>query len=335
MDDVGRLAGVTHQTVSRFLNDKGYVKEETRARIEDAIKQLGYRQNRIARSLALDKSDAVGLLAVRGPGNGIFEDIVHGIGRAATEAGYSVTIVNLEVDPDAPAAEISVAAALENMLSAGIDGLIVLSGFTRVLDVVIAHGATLPVMLLSSPETPGLGLTVIDSFRGGEIAAEHLIALGHRRVIHVRGAANSFEAAQRELGFRAGFARVGVEPRVLQGQWTALSGYELGSELAAQRDFTAVFTGNDQMALGVLHAFDEHSIGVPDEVSVIGYDDIDGAAHFHPPLTSLRQDFEGEGYRAFQALLDMLGGAGSTPRVVLDPELVVRASTGPVGAASA
>ncbi|MEV0938604.1 LacI family DNA-binding transcriptional regulator [Streptomyces phaeochromogenes] len=327
MADVGRLAGVTHQTVSRVLNGKGYVKESTRIKVEEAIRELSYRPNRIARSLTRGRSETVGVLAVRGPGNGIFESLLHGLTRAAGEAGYSVVIANLNEDPGTRAADAAVIRTFERFISEGVDGVIVLTGYYDLVNSVRAGAGALPVAMVFGPAIDGISVTTIDSFRGGELAAEHLLKLGHRAIVHVAGVRGRHDSDQREAGFRAALARYELEPvAVLHGSWTPRSGYEIGRELCSRKDFTAVFAANDQMALGVIHALTAGGRRVPDDVSVVGYDDIEEAPYFIPPLTSVRQDFELLGSRALSSLLTVVS-YGSTEHISIRPALTVREST--------
>jgi DNA-binding LacI/PurR family transcriptional regulator len=168
----------------------------------------------------------------------------------------------------------------------------------------------------------------VDQAGGARLAARHLLDLGHAAIVHLSGPLDWIDAQARRDGFLDELARAGVEPRSLAaGDWTAQSGYRAGIELLDARDFTAVFASNDQMALGFLHACHERGVDVPADVSLVGFDDIPEAAHFTPPLTTVRQNFEELGHRAVSILLAELRGDPPLQRSPVVPELRVRAST--------
>jgi DNA-binding LacI/PurR family transcriptional regulator len=334
MDDVGRRAGVSRQTVSRMLNGNSYVSAATRLRVERAIRELGYLPNRSARSLAHGRTESVGLLSISGPAHGMTDQVLSGAGAAAELAGYSVSYLSVDAYPnsdrdDSRQAEQRVGHAFDRFLSQGVDGLLVLSDRTEVLEVIIRKGGELPIVLLFGPPTPGLGSATIDSAAGGRMATEHLLGIGHSRIVQVAGPTSRYDSQAREAGFHSALARAGLEPvDVHRGTWTPESGHEIGVRLRTRDDFTAVFCVNDFMALGLIHAFGEVGREVPGEISVVGYDDIDGAAYFRPPLTTVRQDFRRLGDRAFTELLGMIR-TGASGQVVLEPELIIRGSTAP------
>lgn len=328
-DDVGRLAGVSHQTVSRFLNGQSYVGRDARERIESAIRELNYRPNRSARSLATNRSETVGVITMGGPGAGSLGLVLQGIGHAAEADGFSVSTSNLEVAPDDRDAEELVAAAFERFLSEGVEGLVIVSAYTGVMEVVKSKAHELPIVIVFGEPTEGVGTATIDSALGGGLVAAHLLELGHRRVVMVRGPANRFDSAGREEGFREQLSRAGAQmiegPR---GDWTSESGYRAALELRDRDDFTAIFAANDQMALGVLHAFSEIGRHAPRDFSLVGYDDLPDARHYLPPLTTVRQDFEEIGARSFVELRDAIRRESFT-HVSLQPELIIRQSTRP------
>ena len=163
------------------------------------------------------------------------------------------------------------------------------------------------------------------------LATSHLLELGHRTVWHVTGPAGWYETQERIVGWTEALTAAGVAvPPVLRGDWTAQSGYEAGQILSRMPEASAVFVGNDQMALGLLRALHEHGRAVPGDVSVVGFDDMPEAANFIPPLTTVRQPFSDVGRRGLQALLAQVkSGIGSDERVVITPELIIRQSTSP------
>jgi DNA-binding LacI/PurR family transcriptional regulator len=174
---------------------------------------------------------------------------------------------------------------------------------------------------------------VIDNVSGAAQAARHLLDLGHQTVHHIAGPESWPDAQERVEGWRQALRSAGApEPGMLRGDWSARSGYEIGHRLATMPEVTAVQCGNDQMALGLLRALAEHGRRVPDDVSVVGFDDFPEAAFFLPPLTTVRQNFGELGRRALHLLLDVISGEhGPEPTLPIEAELVVRASAGPAG----
>jgi DNA-binding LacI/PurR family transcriptional regulator len=172
----------------------------------------------------------------------------------------------------------------------------------------------------------------VDQNLGAQLATSHLLGAGHRMVWHVAGPEDWLEAEDRAAGWRAALGAAGIEPPpLLRGDWSPLSGYRAGRELLgwAGHGVTAVFVANDQMALGLLRALREAGVRTPDDVAVVGFDDIPESEFFAPPLTTVRQDFSAVGERSIRLLLDRIEGRApaGTPRTVIEPQLVVRAST--------
>ncbi|GAB3903478.1 hypothetical protein GCM10027612_70020 [Microbispora bryophytorum subsp. camponoti] len=172
-------------------------------------------------------------------------------------------------------------------------------------------------------------VAAVDQYAGAARATRHLLSLGHRTVRHLSGPPNWIDASGRVAGWRSVLEAEGREvPELLVGDWTAYSGYEIGKRLAHEPDVTAIFVANDHMAMGVLRALREMGRRVPEDVSVVGFDDVPEAAYFWPPLTTVRQNFGEVGRQAFQLLLDRIAGVEGEARRMVEPELVVRESTG-------
>ena len=163
---------------------------------------------------------------------------------------------------------------------------------------------------------------------GAAAATRYLLGLGHQAVYHVAGPSSCLDAKERLDGWRQAIREAGApEPAVLAGDWSAASGYELGGQLAAEPGLTAIFCGNDTMALGVMRALVERGLRVPDDVSIVGFDDVPEAGFYLPPLTTVRQDFGEVGRQALSTLVDRMTGAiPAGPRVRVAPQLIVRAS---------
>ncbi|MGP2440360.1 LacI family DNA-binding transcriptional regulator [Streptomyces sp. JW3] len=320
MDDVARRAGVSKQTVSRVLNEHPAVRPETREAVREAMRELGYRPSRSARSLASGRTRMLGVISFDAARYGPAA-ILAAVDTAGQKAGYLVSSIALDTaDRD------TVVAAVDRLSAEGADGVIAIAPQRWVGPALAATGLAAPLVVLD--DTPAV---VGDSGSGAREATGHLLSLGHRTVHHIAGPAGWTSAELRLAAWRAALAAAGAEvPQPLVGDWSADAGYELGRRLARRTALTAVFVSNDQMALGVLHALHEAGRPVPGEVSVVGYDDIPEAAHFLPPLTTVRTDFAEIGTRALRLLLDRIDGAEPPPSDARVPaELVVRRSSGP------
>jgi DNA-binding LacI/PurR family transcriptional regulator len=324
--DVARVAGVSYQTVSRVLNDSPRLRPETRQRVLDVIEELGYRPNQAARALVTSKSNVIGVLvATRAAAYGV-QTILYEIEDAAREAGYRLAIAT------SPSDEQSVREALDQLSGQAVEAVVVVAPQARVFDLLADNPLGIPFVLLDSSRRD-LGHSVaVDQFEGARLATRHLIELGHTQVIHIAGPQDWIEAEGRMQGYlrEVSDAELMVRPPVL-GDWTAEFGYRAGRELLNRADFTAVFCSNDLTALGLLHAFREAGIRVPADVSVVGFDDVPEAAHFWPPLTTIRQDFAEVGRRAIGRLLNELDAESPTATELIRPQLVLRSSTGAPG----
>jgi DNA-binding LacI/PurR family transcriptional regulator len=323
MSDVARLAGVSHQTVSRVINDSRHVRDETRERVLLAMRQLDYRPNSVARALVTGRSRTLGVVSfdtvLHGPASTLF-----GIERAAHEAGYFITVASLRA-LDRP----SVLEAVERLRLQGVDGILVIAPQESAARALLQVPAGLPLVAVEAGPADAVPLASVDQYAGAAAATRHLLELGHATVWHVAGPSDWLEAQQRIAGWRATLLRAGITPpEPLGGDWSPSSGYELGRRLAGRPDVTAIFVANDQMALGVLRALHEAGRAIPRDVSVVGFDDIPEAPFFMPPLTTVRQDFDEMGRRGLLLLLDTMQAAQwPPPNRVVEPELIVRAST--------
>jgi DNA-binding LacI/PurR family transcriptional regulator len=323
MADVAKLAGVSHQTVSRVINSSDQVKGDTRERVLAAMRMLDYRPNSVARALATGKSKTLGVLCFDTTLYGPASTLV-GIERAAHQAGYFISIASLlSLDRRA------VLDAAERLRAQGVDGILVIAPQTADARAVSELPKDLPVVAVEAGPDQGVPVAAVDQIAGAALATQHLLDLGHRTVWHIAGPSDWLEAQQRESGWRSTLEAAGAPvPPVLVGDWSAKSGYELGRKLAADPEVTAVFVGNDLMALGLFRVLHEEGREQPASLSVVGFDDMPEVAYFTPPLTTVRQDFAEVGRRAFHLLLDEIeSGARSSTRATVAPELVIREST--------
>jgi DNA-binding LacI/PurR family transcriptional regulator len=325
--DVARAAGVSYQTVSRVLNDSPSLRPETRDRVLRAIDELGYRPNQAARALVTSRSGLIGVLvASRAAAYGV-QTSVYEIEDAAREAGYSVAVATCLSD------DASVRHAIDQLIGQAVEAVVVVAPQARVFDLLKTQPLGIPYVSLDSERRDEGHSVSVDQFEGARLATRHLIELGHSRILHLAGPQDWIEADARMRGFLREVSdnELWVRPPVL-GDWTAEFGYRAGRELMNRMEFTAVFCSNDQMALGLMHAFREADVRVPADISVIGFDDIPDAAHYWPPLTTIRQDFAEIGRRAIALLLAQLGGEPATfTAEPIRPQLVLRASTGAPG----
>jgi DNA-binding LacI/PurR family transcriptional regulator len=325
MADVARIAGVSHQTVSRVINGADHVRPETRERVVRAMVELDYRPNPVARALVTGRSRTLGVVSfdttLYGPASTLF-----GIERAAHAEGYFVSIVSVTSLDRA-----SVLNAVERLRAQGVDGILLITPQEPAAEAVLHVPPDMPVVAVEAGPDEAIPVAAVDQFAGAVAATRHLLELGHRTVWHVAGPADFLEARQRIDGWAAALEQAGADaPPLLSGDWSARSGYELGRRIATVREVTAVFAANDQMALGILRALNEAGRAVPRDVSLVGFDDIPEAQFFTPPLTTVRQDFMEMGRQSLMLLLgEIAGPRRSSSRVVVDAELRVRESTAP------
>lgn len=327
--DVARLAGVSHQTVSRVLNDLPNVRPATRERVEEAIKKLRYVPSPAARALVTRRSRTIGLIAAGATEYGPSSAVLH-FNSAARDARWSVFTANM-VDSD----QGSIRGAVEAFLRQNVEGIAVIAAQEGAVDVVAGMELSIPLVVLRAMPRQGLDTVGADQYHGARAAVEHLVSLGHRRIGHLAGPAYSVDAQERERGWRDELAAHGLAATVHGvGDWSPAAGYRFGAECDLT-DLTAIFAANDQMSVGLMHALRERGRVVPDDISVIGFDDIPEAAHLAPPLTTLRQDFERLGRDMLATLLARIDGSPGVSVVTAVPELIVRSSTAAPGRAPA
>ncbi|MEV6402763.1 MULTISPECIES: LacI family DNA-binding transcriptional regulator [Streptomyces] len=332
MADVARLAGVSHQTVSRVLGDHPNVREQTRVRVLRAIEEMGYRRNSSARALVTRRTRTLGVVAsdttLYGPASTLFA-----LEEAARAEGYLVSTVSLRRLTVQELAE-----ALDHLSEGGVEGVVAIAPQRSAVEALAELRHPFPVVVVGSGPGVDIPSVSVDQQLGARLATAHLLAAGHRTVWHLAGPEDWQEAADRAAGWRSTLEAEGVEPpMLLRGDWSPLSGYRAGQELAGWvgRGLTAVFVANDQMALGVLRALREAGVRTPQDVAVVGFDDIPESEFFAPPLTTVRQDFESVGKQGIAVLLDLIEGRPpAAPRIAIEPQLVVRASTFPYTAQS-
>jgi DNA-binding LacI/PurR family transcriptional regulator len=332
--DVAERAGVSHQTVSRVINGDPTVRDHFRSRVTTAIGELGYRPRAAARALAGGRSKALGLVTA---GDALYGPSSTAIGfeRAARTAGYHVLLSTLPDDPR-PA---DLSGALVSLLAQDVAAVVLVAADNRVLDALasLTVPVTVPVVVSNAMQRdaipaasraerllPSVAAVAIDQVVGTTLAMQHLFDQGHRRIVHISGPSVSQESEVRRTTYTRLMREAGLDPVVLDGDWTPASGFAAGRTIDATV-VDAVFCGNDQMALGVLHAFADDGLRVPDDIAVLGFDDIPEAAHFTPPLTTVRQDFMAMGERVLTSVRSLVEGR-PLDDTLIQPQLVVRRS---------
>jgi len=333
--DVAKVAGVSTQTVSRVINNHPDVAADTLTRVQTVIKDLGYAPDILARSLIRGRSHTLGIVAFGlefyGPSR-----VLTGIERQAAELGYSISL-NLVHRPELADAK-TLLASLQARRVDGVIWAIPEIGDNRARAREISAAAALPLVFVNGdPTVVGAPLIGIDNLAIGRLATEHLLALGARQVGVVAGPNDWWEAQQRLAGWRQALTACGLsadETLVAVGDWGAESGRLAGQSLLERHPkLDAIFAGNDQMALGVMYA--AHALGrrIPDDLAVVGVDNIPEAALFWPPLTSMRQRLREAGAQAVRLVDSLIGESGDSPDApvvtptLLQPELIVRTST--------
>lgn len=324
--DIARLAGVSTATVSRTLMKPAMVAEETREQVLRAVAEAGYTPNLMARSLRRRQSGAI-LVVVRDIVNPFYPEIFRGVERTARRLGFNVLMGNTDDDP------VQERDYLRLVLSRRADGLIALTG--RIPDLDDPAVRQLPIVLASEP-VPGHDFPIVRIDNRGAAAAmtRHLIGLGHRRIAHIGGGIPTTATPKRFKGYAAALAEAGLElqPDLLRyGTFSIPTGSEHMAALLALPDPpTAVFCGSDEIAIGAIRTIKQAGLRVPEDISIVGFDDIYFAAVYDPPLTTVEQPARLLGFEAMRLLADRLAGIDVPKRGVTVPyRLMIRGSTAP------
>lgn len=308
-------------TVSRVLNGHPNIRESTRKRVMDVIDELQYTRNSIARALATNRTMRIGAL-VDNPGQFGPGSTLRAVEVAARDHGYAVSAFTV-----GDSSGRGIDAGVADLLTQGVDALCVIAPRASSLDLLRQHSVSQPMLVIKEESDAQMHTAAVDQRAGATAAVEHLIGLGHRSILHLAGPLDWFDAKARAEAWRQALVAADLPvPELVIGDWSADSGYELGRALDVD-GATAVFAGNDQMALGLIHGLTSRGIRVPEDVSVVGFDDLPDARHYLPPLTTVRQDFAELGRLVITALLAALDGDDRGDRELLAPTLMVRDST--------
>ncbi|HYA44259.1 MAG TPA: LacI family DNA-binding transcriptional regulator [Acidimicrobiales bacterium] len=325
--DVARAAGVSHQTVSRVINESPRVSTSTREAVLDAIARLGFRPNRAARTLAGGPVQSVTVLASNTSLYG-FAAALEGIEETTREAGFGMGVRVIE-----SIAPSDVRDAVERALEQA--GALVVIAFDRpgmaALSCVPPNVPTVAMIPApSEEEVPSTPSVWLDEFAAAKEATRYLLSLGHKTVHHL--SIPSWTGTTRRMsGWRSALKEAGIPaPKPLLSGWDAEWGYQGGRKLAQDPKVTAILCGNDDIAFGVMRAMHESGRPVPDQVSVVGFDDVPLARFYTPALTTVRQDFRALGRVCFAKLLSLVGPSRPAGRLEYpEASLVIRESAGP------
>ncbi len=315
--DVAKRAGVSHQSVSRVLREVPGIREDTVERVRKALVELDYRPSVVARELANSKRARLGVVGYES-----FEastaKVLKGIDQVARREGFTLEIVSVDPLGDVD----GIARRIETINAMDVAGLLATSPTQPVREALERSVFRMPVHLDQRTEEDEAGRS-----RAAALVLGHLLDLGHRRIAHVAGPQAWDSARHRRDAWAGALAEHGVPPQPEEaGDWTARSGYEAGLRLDLE-GVTAVFVANDRMALGLLRALAERGVRVPQDVSVVGIDDIPEAEYFQPPLTTVHIDFEGAGRAAAEALIRQIREPEAGPSEQAERRLEVRASS--------
>jgi LacI family transcriptional regulator len=316
--DVARRAQVSVASVSRALNNLANVSEHTRARVADAVRELGYVPHAGARSLSLARTNAIGVVLPDLHGE-FFSEIVRGMDKEASSRGYLLLLSNTH------AGSAQAASALK-ALRGRVDGMIVMAPHLSEDDLASALPRTTPAIFVNTPAVEHAGIRV-DNAAGAQAVAKHFIELGRKRVIHIAGPRGNLDADERAKAFRKVLEGSGLQLEVVNGDFSEESGENsIRTLIDSGASFDAVFAANDMMASGALQALRDAGIAVPADVAVAGFDDIPLARHIG--LTTVRVRIAELGERAVERLLSMVeGGADASGQEYHSPELITRATT--------
>jgi len=320
LTDVAAAAGVAASTVSRAFTDPGRVNHQTRTHVLEVAQRLGYAPNPAARALESGRSNMLALL-VPDITNPYFAGVIKGAERAATAAGLILVLADT-------AENSATEAQLVQRLGPAVDGFVLSA--SRLPDADLVRAAELHPIALVNRATPGMACVVADFDSGTRQIVDHLASLGHSSLVFLGGPPESWSGARRWAGLRAAAAERGVSAARFGPYAPTLGGGPAAADAVLASGCTAVVAHNDMLAIGVMQRLAERGVVVPDDVSVVGFDNIVGAQFCSPALTTLAERTEDAGARAVEAVAaQAYARAGEPPTRVLPTQLVVRRSTGP------
>lgn len=326
MKDVARLAGVSTSTVSHVINNNRFVSERVREKVDQAIRELNYAPSALARSLKINQTRTIGML-LTASSNPFYAEVVRGVENSCYERGYSLILCNTEGDED------RMNRSLETLMQKRVDGLLMMCTETHLPSAEILNRyPSVPMVMMDWAPFEGRGDIIQDNaLLGGELATQHLIDRGYTRIACIAGPQDKTPSRLRLEGFRKAMASSGLSVLpgyVVEGDFEFQGGFNAMNQLLALEVLPdAVFTSNDAMAVGVYHALFQAGLRVPQDIAVMGYDNIELARYLTPPLSTIHQPKDELGELAIDTLIHrMLDPDASQQTLVLTPELVERGS---------
>ena len=326
INDVSKLARVSKSTVSRVISEKGFVSVDSRQRVQEAIKELGYRPNAFARSLKSNRSGVIGVVVID-LSSPFYAQMLGGVQYVIEKADRNMVVCSGHADPEKESK------VIESLLALRCDGLILnIEGELSPEQVDSLQRSQIPVVVIGNaiPEFSNSSIRV-DNEVGGYLATKYLLEMGHRRIAHLTGTATYIDTQVRLRGFKQALQEAGArfeDCEIIHGDYFEEFGYGATKQLLNQKkDFTAIFAGDDDIAAGAIAALKEAGIDVPGEISIVGFDDNFHARHMHPKLTTVRQPIVDVGQLAGDLLNKLLNGESiEAINRVLKPELIIRDS---------
>ncbi|MCM3338131.1 LacI family transcriptional regulator [Paenibacillus sp. MER TA 81-3] len=323
--DVAKKAGLSVVTVSRVLNNASTVREKNRQKVLQAMKELDYHPNAAARSLAKGKTGVIGMI-VTTLQDSYLDNIVQTVSVLLRDHGYylALSVANHPLEEGAGSYLIQ---------EDRVDGLLILAAVDEEPYVMELKKRKIPFVLIDNQKNhPAVSSVTVDNFKGGYEAAKHLIDLGHRSIAHIQGPQYFLSAIERERGFMQAVKEEGLEPFSIEpGEFTIQSGYDIVQKWLAKGQMpTGLFAADDFTAIGAINALRQAGCRIPDDVSVIGYDDQSLASELRPRLTTIRQPAVQMGKMAVDVLMKQINGVNKRSTTLkLNPEIIVRESTAP------
>jgi DNA-binding LacI/PurR family transcriptional regulator len=324
--DVAKICGVSYQTVSRVINNSPEVSTKTRRMVLKVIKDLGYHPNQFARGLKTRRSSILEVITF-GVETFVPRELIIALSRTAIELGYSLMFTDIPSDN----------AEQENRLFAHLhsglcDGAILTAPVeSKLFEKITADPPLLPVIEIRNKQGSPAPSVIIDQYCGSQLATQHLLNLGHRQIAEICAPLSYHEAFTRHTAFLDTLASRGLSPVdfIEAAEWMPSDGYVAAKQLLARgRIFSGLIASNDYLALGAILAFNEHGLRIPEDVSLVGFDDAPESAYYMPPLTTIKQDYDALGSESIHYLVEMINNEEtSSHQRVLMPNLVVRHST--------
>jgi len=328
INDVAKIAGVSSTTVSHVINNTRFVSEDVRNRVLQAMKELGYKRNYLARSLRRGKTSTIGMI-MPDSSNPFFAEIAHDIEDYAFRRGYSVILCNTEGDPEKELFYIDL------LYQKQVDGMIFIAAGENEKSIKFIIDNDIDVVIIDrelySDDHTQFPKVLVDNESGGYLATKHLIDIGHRRIVCICGPSFLTPSAERESGYQRALKEADIpfdESLIIRGEFHTETGYHAFKQLQSISPApTAVFASNDLIAIGLIYAAQENGIRVPDDLSVVGFDDIKLASYISPSITTIRQPINAIAQNAMDNLLNILNNKEVTFEIRLPVELIIRGST--------